>query len=182
MDVKTLIFVALMAALCCVLGPLSVPMGQIPVSLQVLAIYLCVYVLGMKWGTLSVFIYMLLGFVGLPVFAGFSGGPQKLFGPTGGYIIGFLFTAIVAGFVFDHIPSKGAWSIVGQVLGMVLGLSICYIFGTAYFMLQMGTTLAESLAMCVLPFLLFDAIKIVIAVILGNAIRVALSKVNLMHY
>jgi len=183
LDVKSLTFVALMAALCCVLGPLSVPMGEVPVSLQVLAVYLCVYVLGRKLGTLSVCIYLLLGLLGVPVFAGFSGGPQTLFGPTGGYIIGFLFTAYVMGLIFDYMGAKSAMGrIVLQVVGMVAGLAVCYAFGTVWFMFVMKTSLVESLAMCVLPFLLFDGVKIVIAIIVGNALRTALSRANLMHY
>lgn len=182
-DIKSLTFTAMMAALCCIIGPLSIPLGEVPVSLQVLAVYLCVFALGMKLGTISVGLYLLLGFLGLPVFAGYSGGIQSLLGPTGGYIVGFAFTAFVMGFVMEHIRVENkAAKVAVQILAMVCGLVVCYLFGTLWFMYVMKMGLVESLTLCVMPFLLFDAIKMVMAVIMGNALRAALSKANLMHY
>ena len=182
-DIKSLTFTAMMAALCCIIGPLSIPLGEVPVSLQVLAVYLCVFALGMKLGTISVGLYLLLGFLGLPVFAGYSGGIKSLLGPTGGYIVGFAFTAFVMGFVMEHIRVENkAAKVAVQILAMVCGLAVCYLFGTLWFMYVMKMGLVESLTLCVMPFLLFDAIKMVMAVIMGNALRAALSKANLMHY
>ena len=86
---------AIMAAVMCVLGPLSIPVGPVPISLLTLAIYLAAYVLGAKGTTLSVCIYILLGAVGLPVFSGAAGGLAKIAGPTGGYILGYLFLAFI---------------------------------------------------------------------------------------
>ena len=90
---------AVMAAVICVLGPISIaiPVSPVPISLASMAVYLAVTVLGMKLGTLSCLIYLLLGLVGIPVFAGGSAGAAKLFGPTGGYLIGYLFLALIAG-------------------------------------------------------------------------------------
>ena len=88
---------ALMAAVTCILAPLSIPIGPVPISFTNLAIYLSLYLLGWKKGTVSYLIYLLMGFVGLPVFSGFTGGPAKLAGPTGGYIIGFIVMAVIAG-------------------------------------------------------------------------------------
>ena len=85
---------ALMAAVTCILAPLSIPIGPVPISFTNLAIYLSLYLLGWKKGTISYLIYLLLGLVGLPVFSGFTGGPAKLAGPTGGYIIGFIVMAV----------------------------------------------------------------------------------------
>ena len=93
---------ALMAAVTCILAPLSIPIGPVPISFTNLAIYLSLYLLGWKRGTISYLIYLLLGLVGLPVFSGFTGGPAKLAGPTGGYIIGFIVMAIIAGLVIDN--------------------------------------------------------------------------------
>ena len=81
---------ALMAAVTCVLAPMAIPIGPVPISLTNLAIYLSLYLLGWKWGTASYVVYMLIGMVGVPVFSGFTGGLGKLAGPTGGYIIGFV--------------------------------------------------------------------------------------------
>ena len=81
---------ALMTAVTCILAPMSIPIGPVPISFTNLAIYLSLYLLGWKRGTISYLIYLLIGLVGLPVFSGFTGGPAKLAGPTGGYIIGFI--------------------------------------------------------------------------------------------
>ena len=98
--VKQLALVGLMTAVICVLGPLAlnIPVSPVPISLGTLAIYFVVSVLGMKLGTISVIIYILLGLAGVPIFAGFTSGPGKLFGPTGGYIIGYIFMALICGF------------------------------------------------------------------------------------
>ncbi|MFR3344509.1 MAG: biotin transporter BioY [Anaerobutyricum sp.] len=81
---------AIMAALMCILGPMSIPIGAVPISFTNLVIYLTVYLLGAKKGCISYLIYMLLGVVGLPVFSGYTGGIAKLAGPTGGYLVGFI--------------------------------------------------------------------------------------------
>ena len=86
---------ALMTAVTCILAPLSIPIGPVPISLTNFAIYLSLYLLDWKKGTVSYILYLLLGLVGLPVFSGFTGGIGKLAGPTGGYIIGFIPMAII---------------------------------------------------------------------------------------
>ena len=86
--VKKITFTALMTAVMCILSPLSIPIGPVPITLSVACVFLCVYTLGAKLGSVACGIYILLGLVGLPVFSGFAGGPAKLFGPTGGYIVG----------------------------------------------------------------------------------------------
>lgn len=183
MKVKEITFTALMAAVCCILGPLSIPIGAIPISLSVLSVYLCVFALGTKFGTVSVLIYLLLGAVGLPVFSGFQGGIAKLAGPTGGYIIGFVFQAFVTGIFLDIASrSEGIRKYVIQIIGMVIGLAVCYTFGTIWFMVSTSTPLAASLSTCVIPFLPFDALKIAIGAIVGNALRIALSKANLVIF
>ena len=113
---------ALMAAVTCILAPLSIPIGPVPISVTNLAIYLSLYLLGWKRGTISYLIYLLLGLVGLPVFSGFTGGPAKLAGPTGGYIIGFIVMAIIAGLVIDNCHKP--WI---QLIGMIVGTIVCYL-------------------------------------------------------
>ena len=88
---------ALMTAVTCVLAPMSIPIGPVPISLTNLVIYFSLYLLGWKWGTVSYLVYVLIGMAGLPVFSGFTGGLGKLAGPTGGYIVGFLPMAVIAG-------------------------------------------------------------------------------------
>ena len=90
---------ALMTALMCVLGPMSIQIGLVPVSFTNLVIYLAVYLLGRKRAVVSTSVYLLLGAVGMPVFSGYEGGLGKLVGPTGGYLIGFLFMALICGFI-----------------------------------------------------------------------------------
>ena len=109
---------ALMTAVTCILAPLSIPIGPVPISLTNLAIYISLYLLGWKRGTISYLIYLLIGLVGIPVFSGFTGGPAKLAGPTGGYIIGFIAMAIIAGLVIDHFHQP--WL---QLIGMIVGTS-----------------------------------------------------------
>lgn len=157
---------ALMTAVTCILAPLSVPIGPVPISFTNLAIYLSLYLLDWKRGTLSYFLYLLIGFAGLPVFSGFTGGVAKLAGPTGGYIVGFIPMAIIAGIVIDHCQKR--WI---QLLGMIVGTAICYALGTAWFCMQAGYTVSAALAVCVFPFIPADLIKMLIAMTIGPEIR-----------
>lgn len=163
---------ALMTAVTCILAPLSIPIGPVPISLTNFAIYLSLYLLDWKKGTVSYILYLLLGLVGLPVFSGFTGGIGKLAGPTGGYIIGFIPMAIIAGIVIDKFSQR--WI---QILGMIVGTAICYAFGTVWFCFQSGYTVAAALAVCVIPFIPADLIKIVIVTIIGPMIRKRLGTV-----
>ena len=157
---------ALMTAVTCILAPLSVPIGLVPISFTNLAIYISLYLLDWKRGTVSYFLYLLIGFAGLPVFSGFTGGVAKLAGPTGGYIVGFIPMAIIAGIVIDHFNQR--WL---QLLGMIVGTAICYALGTAWFCMQAGYTVSAALAVCVFPFIPADLIKMVIAMIIGPTIK-----------
>lgn len=179
MNVKTkeLTLTALMAAVLCVLGPLSVPLpiSLVPVSLTMIGIYLAVYAVGMWRGTAAVLVYLLLGTVGLPVFSGFSGGPSKLFGPTGGYLIGFLFTALISGFVIDRFWKNRLVS----AAGMVVGIVVAYAFGTAWLAYVAGMTFGEALAAGVIPYIGFDLVKIAALVLVGPELKRALIRANL---
>lgn len=168
-------YIGLMAAVICVLGPLSIPIGVIPISFTNLAVYIVIYSLGMKKGSISFIIYMLLGFVGLPVFSNFSGGPSKLFGPTGGYIIGFFFMSLITGFFIDKFFDKWYFCI----LGMILGTVVCYIFGSLWLAYQAHMTASKAFAVGVIPFIPGDLAKIMIASIVGPQIRRRLIKANL---
>ena len=166
--------IAVMAAITCILGPLSIPIpvSPVPISLTNLAIYLTVCLLGWKFGTISYLIYLLIGIAGLPVFSSFSSGFAKLLGPTGGYLIGFIPMAIIAGIVIDKFTNRGI-----QILGMIVGTAICYAFGTAWFCFQSGYTVGAALAVCVIPFIPADLCKMVIAMIIGPMVRKRLGTV-----
>lgn len=168
---------ALMAAVMCVLGPMAIPIGEVPISFTNLVIYLTICLLGMKWGTVSFVVYLLLGTFGLPVFSGYAGGLGKLAGPTGGYLIGFIFMALISGLFLERSHSHLAWT----VLGMILGTAVDYAFGTAWFIIQMQCPLWYALTVCVFPFLVFDLIKIVLATLVGGMIRRQLIRAHLVE-
>lgn len=174
---------AVMAAVICVLGPISmaIPVSPVPISLASMAVYLAVTVLGMKLGTLSCLIYLLLGLVGLPVFSGGSAGAAKLFGPTGGYLVGYLFLALIAGaFVGRYTENK--WkSIAFAALGMVLGTMVLYALGTAWLAYSAGMDFQAALWAGVIPFIPGDLVKMVIAVLLGSAVRGRLLRAGILE-
>lgn len=166
-NTRQLTLIGLIAAVTCILGPLSLPIGIVPISLTNLAIYFAVYALGGKRGTLSYIVYLFIGLVGLPVFSGFSGGFPKLFGPTGGYLIGFIFMSLISGIFIDKFSSK----IYMCFLGMVLGTIVTYIFGSAWLAYEAHIGFNKALAVGVLPFIPGDIVKIVIASLIGPQIR-----------
>ena len=166
-NTRQLTLIGVIAAVTCILGPLSLPIGIVPISLTNLAIYFAVYALGGKRGTLSYIVYLFIGLVGLPVFSGFSGGFPKLFGPTGGYLIGFIFMAFISGIFIDKFSNK----IYMCFLGMVLGTIVTYIFGTAWLAYEAHIAFNKALAVGVLPFIPGDIVKIVIASLIGPQIK-----------
>lgn len=167
---------ALMAALMCVLCPVSVPIGPIPISLSILVILLTVYVLGTWRALVSYTVYLLLGAVGMPVFSGFQGGLAKLAGPTGGYLAGFWLMILVAGIIME----KGKRNLLVTILGMLVGVAIDYAVGTAWFVFQTESTVVHALDVCVYPFIPFDVAKIVIAVLLGSVVYKGLQGAKLL--
>ena len=147
-----LVYVGLSAALIAVCAWISIPL-TVPITLQTLGVCLVAGLLGWKRGTFATVIYILLGAIGIPVFSGFKGGIGVLFGATGGYIIGFIFTALIVGFVSDKWGEK-LWI---MLCAMVVGVLVCYVFGTAWFALVYARTsapasLATILGWCVTPF------------------------------
>ena len=158
---------AVMAAVICVLGPISIaiPVSPVPISLASMAVYLAVTVLGMKLGTLSCLIYLLLGLVGIPVFAGGSAGAAKLFGPTGGFL------ALIAGAFVGRFAENKWKNIAFAALGMILGTIVLYALGTAWLAYSAGMDFQAALWAGVIPFIPGDLVKMVIAVLLGSAVR-----------
>lgn len=162
--VKEMVFTAMFAALIAVCSIISIPVGEVPVTLQTFAVCLSGAMLGWKRGTLSVLIYILLGAVGLPVFAGMKGGVGVLAGPTGGYIIGFLLTALIIGLVSD----KSGGRLLPLTAAMAAGVLACYAVGTVWFIAVTKMSVGASLMLCVVPFLIPDGVKIAAAVLLSN--------------
>lgn len=172
-NIREITLIGLMAAVLCIVAPLSIPIpfSPVPISFTNLAIYFAVFILGWKKGTLSYLIYFMLGLIGLPVFSGFTGGLAKVAGPTGGYLIGFIFLAIISGYFIEKFNGK----VYMYVIGMVLGLLVTFVLGTAWLSYQLDVTLAKGLMMGVIPYLPGDVVKIVIATIVGPTLRKALS-------
>lgn len=171
--IRMLVFTALFATLIVVFAQLQIPMpGLVPISLATFGVMMCGLVLGWRWGALAVAVYILLGAVGVPVFAGFKGGVSALLGPTGGYIIGYLPYAALAGLAIPSLQEK-YW---GRCVLLALGTGVCYALGTAWFMHATGRTLAESMGLCVLPFLPGDAAKIILSALLAPRLRKAMKQ------
>ena len=170
---RTLTEVALSAALLVVCSLISVP-AAVPFTLQTFGVFVILVILGWKKGTMAILMYILLGLVGLPVFSGAKGGPAALFGPTGGYILGFLLTGLCY-WLYERL---GHERVPLQALSLLLGLALCYAFGTAWFIrVYTGEiTLARALALCVWPFIIPDLIKLALALPVGRRVRKALGR------
>lgn len=168
---KELVFTALMAVIIAVCSWISIP-TTVPFTLQTFGVFMAVGLLGGKKGTISVLVYILLGAVGVPVFAGFSGGVGVLFGTTGGYIVGFL----LSGLVYWAMTAAFGEKLPIMIVAMVLGLIVCYAFGTAWFMIVYAKNTAPiglmtALGWCVFPFIIPDCIKIALAVVLTKQLK-----------
>ena len=171
---KNLVLVSLFAALIAICSWISIP-SAVPFTLQTMAVFLAVGLLGGRLGSLCVLIYILLGAVGLPVFAGFKGGFGALLGTTGGYIVGFLLSALIM-WAMEARLGKKPWVL---LLSMILGLLACYAFGTVWFRTVYlnatgPVTWGAVLSWCVLPFLIPDALKIAAAFFLTLRLRKAM--------
>lgn len=164
-------YIGIFTALITICSWISIP-AAIPFTLQTFAVFLAVSILGGKRGTLAVVVYVLLGAIGIPVFAEFTGGIGIILRSTGGYIIGFIFSALVM-WLMESLFGRKLWV---QGISMVLGLIACYAVGTAWFMfVYMRDTgavgLTTVLGWCVVPFVIPDALKIVLALMLSSALK-----------
>lgn len=163
-----LVAAAVVAAVLCVVGPWTIPIGPVPISLVTLVISLAVYLLGAKLTMVSVLVYLLIGAVGLPVFSNYGAGLAKVVGPTGGYLVGYLVLAFVGGLSVERFHGSVRWG----TLGLVIGTAALYALGTAWFVVQMeGATIPYALTVCVLPFLPGDAAKIAVSSLFGPLLR-----------
>ena len=172
---RQITLIGLMTAVICILGPLSIPLpfSPVPITLTNLAIFFAIYLLKIKGGTICLLVYLCLGTAGLPVFSGFSGGLGKLAGPTGGYLIGFLFLALIQGFFMEHIPGQR----LSSILGMIIGLAVCYTFGTVWLAGQMSLSFSAALSAGVIPYLPGDILKIIAAAIIGPKLLTTVKKI-----
>lgn len=163
---RDMAYIALFAVLMAVCSWISIP-TVVPFTMQTFAVFLAVGLLGGRRGTLAIFVYLLMGAVGLPVFSNFTGGLGCLLNVTGGYLIGFLICAMVC-WMFEAAFGRKTWTL---ILSMVIGLIACYAFGTVWFMVVYARTtaavgLGTALVMCVLPYIVPDLIKLSLALFL----------------
>lgn len=161
--------IAVMTAITAICSYITIPVGPVPFTLQTFAVFCAAGMLGAKRGTLSVIVYLLLGLIGAPVFSSFKSGPAVLFGPTGGYLIGFIFLSLIAGIVIDKFGSK--WYI--MMTGMTIGLAVDYFLGTAWFIIQQNgaVTVSEAFEKCVLLFIISDLVKMAAAIVISIQVR-----------
>lgn len=170
------ILAAFGAAIIAVLAQVTIPLPFVPITGQTLAVGLVVTILGTKLGTLSVLVYILLGSIGLPVFAGFSGGFSHVVGPTGGYIVGFLLTAIVMGAYLNKFGFTYAQAIVANIIGMILTLTL----GTVWLKIAAELSWTAAITGGATPFIIPGIVKGIIAAWLGIVIRQRLSSARLL--
>lgn len=171
MKTLDMVYIALFACLMAICSWISIP-GEVPFTLQTMGVFLAIGLLGGKRGTIAVLVYILMGAVGLPVFSGFTGGIGRLVGVTGGYIVGFLASALVM-WAMEALLGRKEWVL---IVSMVVGLLVCYAFGTAWFMIlytssKGAITLGAVLGMCVIPYIIPDAVKIVVALVLTRILK-----------
>lgn len=157
---------ALMVALMAVFSQFSIPMPLVPINLALLAVLLCGFVLPPRNALVAVLVYLLMGAIGLPVFSGLRGGPQALFGNTGGYLLGYFFTVTL-------VAHRADWAntYIKRFFLSMLAVLACYIPGTLWLMALTGRSLSHVLPLAVLPFLPGDALKCLLAALLAGRLR-----------
>ena len=173
LKIRLLVQTALFAALLCILCPLAIPAGPIPVTLASFAVLLTANILGRRKAAAAALLYILMGVIGLPVFSSGQAGLGVVLGPTGGYLWGYSPMAWIAGMGCGRkLPVRLLWAATSFVL--------CYACGTAQYALAAGVDFKTAFAACVLPFLAFDAVKLVVACLLGGKIRSRLTAAGLL--
>ena len=168
MNVRNMTFCGIFSALLCLCAWLSFPLGDTAITLQTFGVFLCLGTLGGKRGTVSIFVYLLLGAVGLPVFSGFRGGIGTMLGTTGGYLTGFLVCGLVYWLLTFLFPRR-------TLPAMATGLLVCYLLGTVWYSIiytdSSAATFGFILAKCVFPFLLPDIAKLLLAYQLSKKLK-----------
>ena len=165
-----------MAAVTAVAAQISVPLSPVPFTLQVLAVILSGLLLGVRLGALSQTVYVLVGAVGVPVFSGFTGGLGHVLGPTGGYLISYPIAAAVAGLAAQTVArasrQRALWT--GFLWGCA-GLAVIYVFGTTWLAIVSGLSPTQAIAAGILPFIVFDLIKVALAALVAVAAAPAIT-------
>ena len=179
MSIKRMALVAMMTCLLIICSWLTIP-AAVPFTLQTFAVFCSLILLGGKSGLTSVVLYVFMGIVGIPVFSGFQGGIGHILGPTGGYIIG-LIAAAVFYCLFEPLFAKAAKI---QLVALIGGQLICYLFGTLWFQVFYGIrgvsySFCTIIFICVIPYIIPDIVKLVFAWIISKKVRKAIMNSNI---
>ena len=174
---KKLVFTALFAALIAVCGFISIPVPgtPIPIVLQNMLTVLTGLMLGPVWGTIATALFLVAGALGLPIFSGGTGGISRLMGPTGGFLFGYVIATLVAGIIAQRPVYGKKTSLIRLISATVAGFVVMYIPGVIHFMNVMEKTFAQTMTLCVIPYIPGDIIKMVIAILLASKLRIVAS-------
>ena len=165
---RLMLFSALLVALLAVFSQISLPLPLVPLNLALLVVFLIGFLLPPAWAMASMGLYLLLGLLGVPVFAGFRGGPQALFGTTGGYLMGYFLCAVVI-----SLKKDGAVTPFGRFLLCLFALFLCYLPGTLWLMFVTGLSADKALPLAVYPFIPGDLLKCLAAALLAGRLKTA---------
>jgi len=171
-QLRWMVLASLMAALTAVGAYIYVPIGPVPIVLSTLFVLLSGLLLGSRWGLASMGLYLLVGAIGIPVFAGGKGGFAHFFGPTGGYLFGYALASWITGLISEH--SRGL--IMLDILSVIIGSLVIYSLGVPWLKMVTQMSWPKALIMGMVPFLIGDAVKASVALILARAIRPVLKR------
>lgn len=165
-DLRMMVRAALFTVLIIIGAYLSLPIGEVPIVLSDFFVMLAALILGWPWGAISVGMYLLLGAIGLPVFAGGTGGLQSFYGPTGGYLVGFGVASVIIGMVTN---GRNSWQ--ADAIGLVSGSIAIFALGIAWLMFKLNLSLQAALAAGFLPFIPFNVAKMLLAASVAHWVR-----------
>ncbi|MCP4673428.1 MAG: biotin transporter BioY [Desulfobacula sp.] len=166
-QLKMTVYTSLFVAFIAIGAFIAIPIGPVPIVLQNMFVLLAAIILGPKWGLACIGIYLLIGLVGLPVFAGGTSGIGKLFGPTGGYLLGYLPSVFVTATISKLLGRK----MYADVIAMLTGSLIIYAAGVPWLKIVTSMTFSKALAVGMYPFLIGDLLKIIAAAFIAKSLR-----------
>ena len=174
MKTKNMLVCAFFATVICVTAPFAIPIGVVPITLILFSLALTAFITGSKRAAVATAIYMLIGIIGVPVFSGFKSGLTAIMSPVGGFAFSYIFIALILG---QSVKCKRKLSV---VLLCAAALAVCYICGTAWYMFMTKADVMTALWLCVIPFIPFDILKLLLAYIVGKVVRKRLVKAKLL--
>lgn len=180
-QIRAAVLCGLFAAFTAVFSQISLPIGPVPISCSLIAVYLAGLFLPVKTAALSQLVYLLLGIIGVPVFAGFQSGAARLAGPTGGYLLVYPVIALILSLAMVIYDKKLARKPLAArasyiVSAMLVSLIVCYAAGTAWFTVFSGSSFQKALSLTVVPFIAGDIAKIVLCTVVTLSARERLKK------